>query len=254
MPRSSLVCVALTAAALAGCCGPDPAAFPPVAAGDDAAVVAVVGSRASALSSLQAVVAMAFDGPEFSGTFDLVVSYTRAPRRIRHTAFKDLVVTDRDIFDLAFTPDGFRSAYRPRGAERTERKRGPLSGFPAALPELAGFYWAGEALFLPAAGEGLRVVERTAEAVLLESRLATGARVLWTLDPATLQVRRAAVLAPDGRRIALRYRDYRQAGSTAIPGAVRFHDPQAGTTITVQLKQLDVDPPLGPADFRPGDE
>ena len=75
-----------------------------------------------------------------------------------------------------------------------------------------------------------RVVERSEEATVLRSRLANGAQVIWTLDSKTLQTRRAAVLAPDGRRIAIQYRDYREAGKTALPGAVKFLDPSARTS------------------------
>ena len=236
--------------ALGGCLssGPEPLGEP-LSPASAAEIVSSLRARSAGLKALTAVVAMSYTSPERDGTFDAVVLY-EAPRRLRLQAFKDLVVDSRDLFDIVLTPEGYHLRHgldaEPLSAA------GALETFPAAHPRFSGIYWAGEALFLPGAAQAAAPVDvlgRLPSGVRVETRLASGVRAQWDLDPVSLRPLRGIVFAPN-RRIQLEYRRYRgRGGALDFPEEVRFRD--GATTIEVQLRELDLAPELGPEVWRP---
>lgn len=224
----------------AGCCGsPDDVEFPEVSYASSAEAVAVVRSR-TAVRSLYAVISMAFDGPAHSGTFDVVVNY-QAPRKLRMTAFKDLIVSTHDIFDLLLTPQGYTAEHRPQEQGDPVVQKGPLAKLPQDLPRFAGFYLCAEGLFLP--GSLADPSQAKLEGAVLEGTLASGQSVRWGLDPRTLKVVSGRV-ATDGGAIDLRYDRYRKVQGFYLPWRVRYHEARTKTRIEVRVKELEVNPRL----------
>lgn len=233
---------------LGGCTASPPRSpLPVVRAESPAEVVEVLAGRVK-VARLAAALRMTYDGPAVSGTFDAVALY-QAPRHLRFTASKDLVLATHDIFDLALGPARYALEYDPEDAGEPRRFEGAAEALPRDHPRFAGFHWAGEALFLPGGGEGAHVVADEGDEVVVAATLASGAAVRWTARRPTLEVTRADVDAPGGRRLRIHYGDYRRHGARFIPGAVRFEDPGDGVRIEVVVRQLELDPPLEPADL-----
>lgn len=218
-----------------------------VSAESPAEVLEVLAARVE-VASLAAALRMTYDGPAVSGTFDALAVY-QAPRRLRFTASKDLVFATRDIFDLAVGPLRYALEYDPQDAGEPRRFEGAAEALPREHPRFAGFHWAGEALFLPGGGDGAHVVADDGQEVAVAATLTSGATVRWTARRPTLEVTRAEVVAPDGRRLRIRYGDYRRHGERFIPGAVRFEDPGDRVRIDVAVRELELDPPLAPGDL-----
>ncbi|MGE0707586.1 MAG: hypothetical protein AB7N76_10410 [Planctomycetota bacterium] len=253
----ALRCSLLAAALLCSCACAGTGAEGDGAAGgptrSDEEVVAALRERSARLRALEAVIAMTYDDGARSGTCDAVFLY-RAPRELRLQAYKDLVVSDRQLFDLLLTPGGY--ALDTSFEDPPVHARGPLARFPAEHPFLAGVYWAGEALFLPGAaapGAEIRVLARRPDAIRVETRLASGARAEWDLDPTTLRVARGFVDAPP-LRVQLGYSDYGRtigegpSGALDLPRRVSF---RAGDTrMRVDLRELSLDPEFVPEAFR----
>src|SRR5207249_4595632 len=130
--RARLAAGLLAVAALLeapGCAGPSP--FPVVGPLPPGEARAVLERRAAAVHSLYALVRVAMDARELSGTFDVACRYER-PGRLRMSAFKEVLLGSHPIFDAVFTPDGYRVELPAEGG--TERRRGRLEDFPADLP------------------------------------------------------------------------------------------------------------------------
>ncbi len=213
-------------------------------------MVGVLAER-SAIDSLAAVLRMAYEGPARKGTFDAVALY-QAPRRLRLTAYKDLVLATHDVFDLAIGPRWFGLEYEPEGADAPARFRGPAEALPREHPRFSGFFWAGEALFRPGAGAAARVVADDGRRVIVEALLPSGALARWTARRDTLEVLSGEVRSPQGAVIELTFGDYRRLGAAFVPGRVTFADRAGGVRIEVRVKELEVDPPLEPADLTIG--
>ena len=241
--RSLLLSLTL---AVVGCAGEAPV-FPDLG-GDlsDAEVVHTLRARTE-LDSFYAVLSIDFESPERDGTFDVVMHY-QAPASFRFTAFKDLIVSIHDLFDLVITPERFALRYTPDGEDEMRVFRGPAEDLPAQHPRFRGFCWAAHAFFLPGVlGETVRVQGVFEREVL--TRLANGVPVRWVLDPDTLEVR-SAVLAPaPGVTLRLSYSDYERAGDRFFPRWVTFKDPSAKTSITARPSEYEVNPALDAGTF-----
>tara|TARA_R110002072_G_scaffold227724_1_gene384554 strand:+ start:873 stop:1454 length:582 start_codon:yes stop_codon:yes gene_type:complete len=191
---------------------------------------------------------MVYEGPDREGTFDAVVLY-EAPRKLRLQAFKDLVVDSKDLFDLILSPQGY--AFRHEFDDAPVQTKGPLVDFPQDQPRFSGIYWAGKALFVPGAaaeGTAIEVTGHLATGVRVETRLESGLRAEWDLDPQTLRPLRGVLYAPN-RLIHLEYLDYEGRGGPAdVPEEVRFRD--GATKIRVRLADLELDAELEPDVFR----
>jgi hypothetical protein len=220
---------------------------------DDAATVATLRSRTAAVSSGYAVLAMAFDGPERSGTLDAAVHW-RAPHELRVTAFKDLVLTARDVFDLLLGSEEYALELVEDDDRRT-RDRGAVAVFPQAHPRFAGFFWAGESLLLAGAvhGDDGRVVRRDAETVQVAARLRNGATVTWVLSADTLTPREGRIEAPEGRVLTLRYLGWAQVGEQILPDVVELEDPAGDFAVRMEASEFEVNVDLGTRPFDPAD-
>jgi len=232
---------------LAGCLSSGPDSFPQTTA-STAEIVSSIRARNAEVRSLSAVVAMVYEGPDREGTFDAVVLY-EAPRKLRLQAFKDLVVDSRDLFDLILSPEGY--AFRHEFEDAPLETQGALADFAQDQPRFSGIYWAGKALFIPgaaAAGSPVEVTGHLATGVRVETRLESGLRAEWDLDPQTLRPLRGVLHAPN-RLIHLEYLDYEGRGGAAdVPEEVRFRD--GPTKIQVRLADLDLNTDLEPEVFK----
>lgn len=251
MTRATASLGALGAALLlaGGCNGTPPSPVPVVEPLDDASTLAVVSSRTD-VEGVYAVIECAYDGPDRSGAFDAVV-YWRAPGRLRVSAFKDLVLATRGVFDLCLGAE--RYAVEVLGEDDEPLvERGALEDFPREQERFAGFYWAREALFLAGAiADEARVVERTADRVVLAGRVRSGAAVRWIADPDTLAIREGLVTAGE-REVRIAYAGFFAAGGGVfLPGEVTFSDPAAGTRMVMRVDEHELDPPPDPFVFDP---
>lgn len=235
-----------------GCHAPPervPAPYPAVAGLDDAACVAALQSRTRGVESAYALLSMAFDGPERSGTIDAAVQW-RAPHALRVTAFKDLVLSARDVFDLLLGDVDYAFVFHDDDAP--VRARGPVASFPSAHPRFATFYWAGEALLLAGAvGDEGRVVARSDELVQVEARLRNGAAVTWTLSAANLTPFMGRIVAPGERVLTIRYHGWVEVDGRVLPREVSLDDPSAGFAVRFEASDLEVNVELDPQAFDP---
>lgn len=216
---------------LAGCASP-PSVFPRFEQPPtDAQVVEVLAER-TALPGYAGIVAMDYRDPEVEGSLEAVVNWR--PQHLRVTAYKGLVVTDYDVFDLLLVPAGY--ALRYLDEEREDALvRGTLAEFTRERPRQASFYWVGEALLLPGRTTGEVEVRRPDDDwIEVAGSLLSGARVTYRLEAATLAVREAAIVIPGGRTLTLGYRDYQKVGEAFLPQTVSLRDP--GLEVEVELE------------------
>jgi len=240
----------LLVACAAGCGSVPVSPFPVVGPLDDAATVAVLRSRTAAVHSAYALLSMAFDSPDRSGTVDAAVNW-RAPHELRVTAFKDLVLTTRDVFDLLLGAQEYALEFS-EDDDGAGRDQGPLADFPQAQPEFAGFYWAGEALLLGGAVHDVGcVVRRDGETVEVAATLRNGAPVTWVLASDTLTPRSGRIQAPGGRVLTLRYLGWTQVGGHFLPHSVELDDPSAEFSVRFEAVELEVNVELDPTVFEP---
>ena len=143
MRRSWPVLLALVG--LVGCPGSPEASFPEVATPADDEVLATL-ERRTAVRALYAELVIAYDGRERSGAFDAVF-YWQAPSSIRMTAFKDVVIETRHLFDLVLAPDRYRLEHEADGAPSVDA--GPAAAFAGAHPRFSAFHWIREGYALP---------------------------------------------------------------------------------------------------------
>jgi hypothetical protein len=198
---------------------------------------------------------MSFEGGEESGVFDVVVLY-RDGGELRMTAFRDLVVSTREIFDLVLTPERFSMTIEePDGRSRTE---GPAARLGVVHAGFRSFAALREALFLPGrAGEG-----RAAEVMMEEDKVVVvaptpggGAVGRWELEPATLGVERAEVrLEGEEGVISVKYPSYVEIDGTFLPAGFELEDPGARVSILGVVRELELNPALDDEAFLPAAE
>jgi len=250
------VVLGLTAMVLAAAgCGTLPSPFPVIGPLPEGEAARVLDARARAVRSVYAVVRVSIDGQEFSGTFDVASSF-QWPDRLRMSAFKDVLLGTRSIFDLAFKDGAY--AFVLQAEEKAELRRGVLDRFPDENPRMAALFWMREALFLPGSSlgdpgvQGVRVIDPGSPTTpgRAESLISSGARAEWIFDPATLEVRNARIHPlGDAGPIAITYGGYRAVSGAFIPGDVRIEDPQEGFLMRAILRDLELNPDLDPSAF-----
>ena len=248
-PRRALALTPVFALALGACATApspfEPARDPALVAGEPAAVEAALRARTARLRSLYAVVSLSYDAPDLQGSFDAAFRYV-APRSLRVTGFKDLIVTAKDLFDLELGPSRF--VLVEQEDDRPRRVGGPAAALPREHPRYEAFYWAAEALFLPGAcaPDAPVGVGPVREGELqVTSELESGAQARWALSPGTLAVRAGTLTLPDGRRVVLEYADYRRVGELVLPFAVVYRDPAGRATITARVREVELNADLG---------
>ncbi len=229
-----------------GCATPPRPSFGERGDLDDAAVIAALRDRTERLSAVSALLTIAYEGETRSGVFSAVARW-RSPR-LRLTAFKDLLVSTKDLFDLAFGAERFAldgTGFADDG-DASVRDEGPLAAFAERQPEFAGFLWTREAMFLAGAtaADASGTVAGDADGHgRVATRLPNGLPVTWTLAPATLEVLAGEIEAPDGRTIVIRYAEYAATASgEPVPHRILWADERAGTTLEVLIEELDVAP------------
>ncbi|MEZ6183651.1 MAG: hypothetical protein R3F62_01420 [Planctomycetota bacterium] len=218
---------------LVGGCATPPSVFPRLEQPLSDAEVLEVLDRRTAVPGYSGLVSLDYRDPEVSGVLEAVVNWR--PEHLRVTAFKGLVVTDYDVFDLLLVPDGY--ALRYLDDEREDRVvRGSLAEFTRTRPRQASFYWIGEALLLPGRTVGAATVRRD-DGLRVEGLLLSGARASFVLDPETLAVLRARIAVPgEARTLELIYADYLQDGAAFLPGRVELLDPALEVRVTVEVE------------------
>lgn len=228
------------AACAASVDGPD--VFPPAGALDAARKARVVQARTTGIHTLTAVLAIEFSGFERRGTFDMVVNYDDSGH-LRFSAFKDLFISTRPVFDLLLTQETYRLEVYDAGQAR--RAQGDVSQFARRHPQFRAFYTIGEGFFLPgfdAAGRPPALTHRAATAFV--TRLKSGAVARWSAKAETLEITSARI-----ETFSIQYGDYRQIGPYYIPGLVVITDASQGTTSRGVLKHVDINTPLAPGVF-----
>jgi hypothetical protein len=239
-------------AAAAGCGAPPRRwPFPEVAPAGDGEVLAILRSRTEGVESAYAELSMSFEGLERSAVATAVVRY-EAPGKIRMTAFKDLLVSARGIFDLLLAPGGFVIEVEGEsGPERRSGGAGDLSALPRGFRALAALR---EAMFLPGripAGAPA-AVERDGGRVVVRAAVSSGHEVEWTLEPRTLGIESARLrLVGAPEPITVEYSSYRLAGGVYIPEAFTLRDPGEGVVVEGLLEDIELNPALEPAAFDP---
>ena len=248
MARRSLLLVLVLASA---CCAPvKPSPYRAVGEVSDAEVVSILRQRTPPLGSIYAVLTMTYDGPDRSGTFDVVMNYL-APESFRFTAFEDLVLAAHDIFDLVMLGQRYAVRYEQDDDDEPQLHEGELGALAKEHPRFSGFAWAREAMFLPGnlPAEPEPEVVRDGGSIEVRSVLSSGVPVRWKLDPETLAVD-GAELTPTGEQpVRMVYADYEQRGSRILATTVRFEDPARGVVIAGELDELELEPELSADDF-----
>ncbi|MBI3723244.1 hypothetical protein HY251_04710 [bacterium] len=247
--------IVLALACLSGCASTEPSVFPDLGPLTDEQALAIIHSRTEAARSLQAVLSVTYESKEFDGTFTAVCNY-EAPGKMRITAFKDIVLSTRGIFDILFTPTEYAIDVAEMGGTPAVHDRGKIVGFPSKHPRFAGFFLAGEVLFLP--GKVLNAARcrdfadgDALGALLISGWLPSGAAASFFFDEGTLRPTTGSVLDRERRSATLDYRDWRKTRGVFIPGSVVFVDKTTHTTITCKVQDLDVNTPLDPSIFSP---
>jgi hypothetical protein len=224
---------------------PAPSPFPPLEAYSHAEKAQVMRARTTGLRTLAAVLTMAFSSGERQGTFEMIVNYD-ASGQMRFTAFKDLGLSTRPIFDLVFARQQYYLELHDEARKR--RRQGHLSQFVQDNPEFRAFLIAGEAFFLPGFdGSGHLPVFTDAAASRFTTRLKSGATAQWFARPDTLEITAARLQwngGPEPVALRLEYSHYQQIEMYYIPGRVTLTDPQLGFTTQALVKQVDINVPL----------
>ena len=230
---------------------PPKAEFPDLGPTEAKRVLATLAERTNSIRTLYAEITAVYRGADLDGTIDLVVHY-RAPDAIRITAFKDVVLTVENLFDLVLTSTGHRVAIVEEEGRAPTVTRG-TSGFAERFPDFAEFYWAREAFCCPGSlhGEDARVGGDGAGTVLIDGELSSGAAVTWRADEGTLRITSGSVRTPDGRTVELRYSDWRSIDDRFVPGRVEFStaSPTGAKHIDARLDWVEVDIEIDPSIF-----
>jgi len=235
---------------LAGCGSPERRwPFPRAEALDDAAILATLADRTSGIESLYAELAMTFETTERSAVFTAVVNY-RAPDRIRMSAFKDILIASRSIFE--FLLDGKRFITVFEGDNGPERQEGALEDVDRMQPGFRAMIALRESMFLPGRmqpGAPARI-DREGGRIALHTVTPSGHAVRWDLDPDTLGVVSGHVSFDASQRpVTVQYESYREAGRVYVPERFRLSDPAGGIVVEGWLEDLEVNPDLDPGIF-----
>ncbi len=210
--------------------------------GDAGPVLAVLRNRVAGIESLYAELTMASEGGERRGVFDTIVYY-HAPHSLRITAFRDLLVSTRDVFDLALS----ENRYVLRLDEGEERvHRGATSDLGSVGEGFDVFQLLGERVFLPGlvSDSESTMLEARDDGVSVTVSLAAG-EVTWKADARTLGIRTATVKGTDGAaRVEIEYLSYRRVGDVYLPERFRLVETSGGFSLYGLLRYVEVNPEL----------
>jgi outer membrane lipoprotein-sorting protein len=212
--------------------------FPEVESGSGDVIIARLAERTDGVRSLYAVLSMSFESKEQSAVVEAVVHYAW-PGRIRMTAFKDTLVSSRDVFDLVLTPQRYFMILE--GEDGPERHSGPARELSQRLPGFRAFEVLREALFLPGllTGDDAGAIVRSDTALHVRTLTPSGLDVRWQLDKKTLGVEQAQV-AISQDFITVIYVDYREVDGRFFPETFELRDPGAGVWVRGVLQDLEI--------------
>ncbi len=205
----------------------------------------IIQARTTGLRTLAAVLTVALSRQDKQDAFEMIVNYD-ASGKMRFTAFKDLMLSTRPIFDLIFVGPRYRLTLHNEAGIHV--RQGQVSQFVKDHPEFRVFFLVGEAFFLPGYdGSGNPPVPANAQGSQFITRLKSGLKAQWSAKPDTLEITKARL---DGNRAAapvsflLSYSDYRKVETYYIPGHVKLIDPHLGLTTQAWVKQVEINTPL----------
>ena len=208
----------------------------------------VLARRTRLPKSLYAELTMSIDSPDRSGVFESVVQFVPA-RGLRMSAFKDVIVSTRPIFDLVIEDDSFHLAFWGED-DRVEIRSGGSAEAMELDPAFAAIYALGPGLFLPGrnVGAAARSVERSEDrrTILLGGR--------WVLDAETFGVRRAVIRSRGHSKVEVDYTSYRRVGERFFPERIRISAEEGGLVIEGTLDDLELDVDPDELDFEPLEE
>ncbi len=239
----------LSCALLAGCGGPERRwPFPRVDSSNDDVVVETLRKRVAGVRTLYGVLGMSFELPERSGVADAVVRYL-SPGTLRMSAYKDLLVTSRDVFDLCITPERFD--IRIETDDGTDRQSGPVEDLVRLYPGFRALGSLREAMFLPGLcdpGTTPRITRRDGR--IYVNTLAPGNTVIeYELDPTTLGVR-STRLSLRGASMTVEYMSYREVEGRYLPERFDLRDPEMHVQILGVIREIELNSDLGPEEFQ----
>ena len=214
--------------------------------GDPAPAIAVFQGRVAGIESLYAELTMTIEGGERSGVFDTVVYY-QAPHQLRITAFRDLLVATRDVFDLVLSESSYVLRLDDDGEEQVHR--GAVSDLGAAHEGFEVFQLLRERIFLPGivfAGESVR--SEAQDDVLSVTVSTASGEVTWVADARTLGIRTATARGPDRElRVEIEYLSHRHVDDVYLPERFRLVEVASGLSLSGWLRHVEVNPELDPA-------
>lgn len=209
-----------------------------------------IRARTTGLRTLAAVLSVTFSNPRQRDTFDMIVNYD-ATGKTRYTAFKDLILGTKPIFDLLFIGDRYHLT--THDTDRPHRYQGRMSQFALEHPDMRVFALVGEAFFLPGYDAlGQQPVAMNAAGTRFTSRLKSGLEAIWFTRLNSLEIISARL---DGEldsaplSFQLTYGDYRSIAAYDIPARVTLIDPSQGLTTQAWIKQIEINTPLAPGVF-----
>jgi len=244
---------AILTALAAGCVGAPQGRwpFPPTAYGSDSDIVGILDERSRPTTSLVAELSMAIESAEANGVFDAVVQHVDG-RGLRITAFRDMIVGTRPIFDLALARGRYDLVlWNDDGP--AQRSSGPIEAAASAHGAFLAFTVLGERLFRPAASRpGASVaIERSSDELGLVEILESGPGTAdaaprlarWSLDPLTLGVRSVSITEIDGRVSArVIFHGYREVDGRFFPERFEIRSGADELRIDGVLRDLELDP------------
>ncbi len=231
------MCLVLLLPLLAACRFPQGrVSFPDLGELSDEQIVTVLRQRTAPAKTLYAELALDYQDPDREGSFEGVFSW-QSLGTMRMTAFKDLIITTRYVFDIELTQTRFSIEIDPEGDSPT-KDRGPVAKFKSLYPRFSTFFDAREAMFLPGTlGPTTRVV-RKRRGLWVHTRVESGAEIVWKLAPRTLRVL-SGTLEEGG---TLTYGDYIRQEGAFIPQRMTLVDARHELSITARVKSLEVNP------------
>ncbi len=213
---------------------------PDVARSPDEVRAAVARSGAVA-RTLYAELAMGFRSPERDASTSAVLRY-RAPDTLRLTAFVDVVLDTRPVFDLVIDGGRYTFVVHEDGAAAPHTETGETNRLAEIQPMLAGFHWTREGLFFPGAGvvANAEVGREGTGMYTVEGGLSTGARATWVVDGASLDVVRARVHAR-GETFEIEYAEHGELAGRRLPRRTTLVDKRRKIAVTAVVSALELE-------------
>lgn len=199
-------------------------------------------ARSRAVRTLSALLRVALDAEDLSGTLDLACVFRR-PGDLHLAAYHGILIASRPVFELTVSGGRYRLVLHGREGP-PEVSAGASSDFPRDHPEMAGLFWIREALFLPGEvdGDGMTLDGQPAAdgTFVARGRLRNGARVVWTIEPETFAVVGADVSPPAGEALHIDYLDYHQSDGVIVPSRVEAHGADGRFGMLAVVRDIEV--------------